>query len=60
MTAGWKGYINILDLDKWESFRAKNYGVTEIPNYFILDKNKVILAKPDDVKALKKIFKPEE
>ncbi len=60
MTAGWKEYINILDLEKWDSFRAKNYGVTAIPNYFVLDKNKVILAKPDDVKALKKIFKPEE
>lgn len=60
MTAGWKEYINILDLDKWESFRAKNYGVTEIPSYFILDKNKVIIAKPDDVNALKKIFKPAE
>jgi len=57
MTATWKEYINILDLDKWDSFRAKAYGVTEIPSFFILDKNKVIIAKPDDVNALKKIFK---
>ncbi len=60
MTANWKNYINILDLDKWESFRAKNYGITEIPTFFVLDKHKVILAKPDNVKELKKIFIPTE
>ena len=60
MTADWKEYINILDLEKWDSFRAKAYGVTEIPSFFILDKNKVIIAKPDDVNELKRIFQSAE
>ncbi len=56
MTSKWKEFINILDLKKWESNRVHDFGVTAIPSFFILDKNKIIIAKPDDVTELKKTF----
>jgi hypothetical protein len=49
-------FTNILDLKKWDSQKVKDYGVTAIPSYFLLDKNKVIIAKPNDVKELKEMF----
>ncbi len=57
ITSHRKGFINILDLKKWESNRVEEFGVTSSPTYFVLDRNKIILAKPNDVYELKKIFK---
>ena len=57
MTRNWNGFINILDLKKWDSQRAKLYGVTAIPSFFVLDKNKKIIGKPDNVEELKRMFK---
>lgn len=56
MTGGYNEFINILDLDKWSSDKAKNYGVNAIPSYFVLDADKTILAKPTDFKELKSMF----
>ena len=56
MTSKWNGFINILDLKKWESERVRDFGVTAIPFFFILDQNKTIIAKPGDVEELKKTF----
>lgn len=56
MTGGYNEFINILDLDKWSSNKAKNYGVNAIPSYFVLDADKTILAKPTDFKELKSMF----
>ena len=56
MTREYKEFINILDLDKWSSEKAKNYGVNAIPSYFVLDADKTILAKPTDFKELKSMF----
>lgn len=56
MTENFKGFTNILDLKKWDSQKVKDYGITGIPSYFVLDTNKNILAKPDDVTALKAMF----
>lgn len=56
MTQDYKEFINILDLDKWSSDKAKNYGVNAIPSYFVLDADKTILAKPTDFKELKSMF----
>ncbi len=52
-------FINVLDLDKWDSPRADAYGVTAIPTYFILDKDKNIIAKPEDFPSLKALFTQE-
>lgn len=56
MTANYKEFINILDLDKWDSKKVKDYGITAIPSYFVLDANKKILAKPNDLDELKAMF----
>lgn len=56
MTANFSEFTNILDLDKWDSPKVKDYGITAIPSYFVLDANKNILAKPNDVTELKTMF----
>ena len=59
MTENHNEFINILDLDKWNSQKVKDYGVTAIPSYFVLDTNKKILAKPHDFEELKAMFGEE-
>lgn len=56
MTADYDSFINILDLDKWKSKKVSDYGITAIPSFFVLDANKKILAKPNDVEELKEMF----
>ena len=56
MANGFDNFINILDLNKWESSRVQDFGIMNIPNYFVLDKEKIIIAKPEDVEELKKYF----
>ena len=56
MTRDYPEFINVLDLDKWSSQKVKDYGVTAIPSYFVLDSEKVILAKPEDFEELKSMF----
>jgi len=56
MTTNYKEFINILDLEKWSSQKVKDYGITEIPTYFVLDSDKKILAKPFDYSQLKSMF----
>ena len=56
MSRGFDKFINILDLKKWESQRVEDFGITNIPNYFVLDKEKIIIAKPEDIEELKKYF----
>jgi len=56
MTDGYTEFINILDLDKWSSQKVKDYGITAIPTYLVLDVDKKILAKPEDFEVLKSMF----
>lgn len=56
MTSTYTEFINILDLDKWSSQKVKDYGVSAIPTYFVLDADKKILAKPEDFDDLKSMF----
>ena len=49
-------FIHVLALDKWDNPISKMYNITATPTYFILDKDKKIIAKPNDIKALKVIF----
>lgn len=47
-------WTHILGLKKWENEFAKEYKINATPTYFILDKDKKIIAKPihfEDVKA---------
>jgi len=56
MVKNYTGFTNILDLKKWDSEKVKDYGITAIPSYFLLDANKKIIAKPNDLEELKEMF----
>ena len=60
MTENYPEFINVLDMDKWSSQKAKDYGVNAIPSYFVLDSEKRILAKPEDFEELKSLFEERE
>ncbi|MDO9038532.1 MAG: TlpA disulfide reductase family protein [Lutibacter sp.] len=49
-------FTNILGLKKWENEMAKEYKINATPTYFILDKDKIILAKPEHFKDVKAYF----
>ncbi|MEL6917122.1 MAG: redoxin domain-containing protein [Bacteroidota bacterium] len=58
-TAGWKtvadtltNFTHAISLGKWESAYAKLYAIEETPSYFVLDKDKKIIAKPNDYKEV--------
>ncbi|MEO6346375.1 MAG: thioredoxin family protein [Aquaticitalea sp.] len=46
------GFIHVLGLEHWNNPVATAYGVSATPTYFILDKDKKIIAKPADLKTL--------
>ena len=46
-------FTNVLGLGKWDNEIGNKYDVKETPTYFVLDKAKHIIAKPDDFEALK-------
>ena len=50
------GWHNVLGLNKWENKVSKMYQVYATPSYFVLDKNKKIIAKPDEIKDVKALF----
>ena len=60
MTNEYAEFINILDLDKWSSQKVKDYGITAIPTYLVLDADKKILAKPEDFDELKSMFETKQ
>jgi len=49
-------FIHVLGLGKWENQIGNDYDVNATPTYFVLDKNKTILAKPSDIEELMKII----
>ncbi|MGV6846031.1 MAG: thioredoxin-like domain-containing protein [Lutibacter sp.] len=52
----YKEWTNILGLGKWQNKTARRYEIHATPTYFILDKNKKIVAKPDHFNDVKKFF----
>jgi thiol-disulfide isomerase/thioredoxin len=54
------GFTHILDLQKWDSEKVKDYGIMAIPSYFLLDKDKNIIAKPENVAEIKSMFEVVE
>lgn len=48
--------IQIQSKGKWDSEMAKKYNVKGTPSYFILDKNKKIILKPEKIKELSHFF----
>ncbi len=49
-------WINVLGLNKWENKIAKNYNITSTPTYFILDKDKKIIYKPNAIENIRSFF----
>lgn len=62
--ANWKEFTfdfsnikyHVLGLGKWQNKYSRDYGITGTPSFFILDKDKKIIAKPYDLEALKAFF----
>lgn len=52
-----KGWKHAIALGKWKSKAANNYNIHATPSYFLLNKEKRIIAKPDDVEELELIVK---
>lgn len=64
---GWKNltydypeFIHVYGEGKWDNKIGDAYGVSSTPTYFILDKDKKIVAKPLDFEVLKEFFEPKE
>ena len=49
-------FTHIYGKGKWDNEIGDSYGVTATPAYFILDKDKKIISKPEDIEALKAFF----
>jgi thiol-disulfide isomerase/thioredoxin len=49
-------FIHVLGLGKWKNEMGNSYNVTSTPTYFVLDKDKKIIAKPYDFEVLKKFL----
>lgn len=43
-----KNFEHVIALGKWQSDYAKLFAINQTPSYFILDKGKKIIAKPED------------
>lgn len=50
------GWHNVLGLNKWQNKTARTYNINSTPSYFVLDKNKRIIAKPYEFKDVKDYF----
>ncbi|MCB0382964.1 MAG: thioredoxin family protein [Psychroserpens sp.] len=49
-------FIHVLGLGKWNNSIVNAYDVSSTPTYVLLDNNKTIIAKPNDLEALKKVL----
>ncbi len=61
--AGWEtmilkypNFTHVYGVNKWQNETAKNYGVNATPSFYVLDTEKKVLSKPNDVKELKLFF----
>ena len=57
MIVDYQDFIHVLGLEKWENPISDAYGVESTPSFFLLDKDKNIIAKPYDAEALKVLLK---
>jgi protein-disulfide isomerase len=56
MIGAYQDFIHVLGLGKWGNPTSDAYGVESTPSFFLLDKDKAIIAKPYDADALKAIL----
>ena len=50
-------FINVVKLKKWNNTIVSEYGLTITPTYFVLDKDKRFLVKPENFDDLKAYLK---
>ena len=50
-------FMHVIGLDKWDNPMVKRYGITATPTYFLLNADKVIIAKPYDYEELDEVLK---
>ena len=50
-------FINVIKLKKWNNTIVSEYGLTSTPTYFVLDKDKKFIAKPENFDDLKAYLK---
>ena len=60
LTYDFPDFIHVYGEGKWDNEIGDAYGVTSTPTYFILDKDKKIVEKPEDFETLKAFFGDEE
>jgi thiol-disulfide isomerase/thioredoxin len=51
-----ENWINVLGLEKWQNPIAKAYSIVSTPTYFILNKEKVIIEKPEHFEDVQAYF----
>lgn len=57
VSANFPEFIHVIGLQKWDNPLIKDYGIMSTPSYFVLDKNKTIISKPDDADGLEAFLK---
>jgi thiol-disulfide isomerase/thioredoxin len=60
LTYSYPEFIHVYGEGKWDNEIGDAYGVTATPTYFILDKDKRIIEKPENFESLKTFFEDEE
>lgn len=53
---GWHNVIGLNAKNKWKHKVVRKYNLYSTPSYFILDKNKKIIAKPKDLKDVEQYY----
>lgn len=56
LTYSYPEFIHIYGEGKWDNTIGNDYNVSATPTYFVLNKNKEIAAKPEDLEVLKAFF----
>lgn len=59
LTYDYPEFIHVYGEGKWDNQIGNDYNVTATPTYFVLDKNKKIIVKPENFEALKDFFETE-
>lgn len=59
LTYSYPEFIHVYGEGKWDNEIGDAYGVTATPTYFVLDKDKKIISKPENFEALKLFFEEE-
>ncbi len=57
MTPEMPNWVHVLGLNKWKNEFARSYDINSTPSFFVLDENKKIIVKPEELEDLEKLFK---